>query len=136
MVEKGRFDGLVAGGEHELELRAVLDVGANDIGWSVDGVNTGEPGVDAKAMKVEVGGVGEGVMHGEDAEGDASPGFGVEGVVEIGVAREQLAIEVDGERVVTGGAGEDLGDGGEVLGGCEGDLGAARIGLDAVAEAG
>ena len=82
-------------------------------------------------MKVEVGGVGVGVTVGEDAEDGALPGFGVDGVVKKGVAHELLAIEVNGERIVTGGAGEGLCDGGEVLGRCEGDLGAVRIGLGA-----
>ena len=44
VVEEGRFDGLVAGGEHELELGAVLDVGANGPGVSGDGVDAGGGG--------------------------------------------------------------------------------------------
>ena len=59
-------------------------------------------------MKVEVGPLGVGVALGVNAEVDAFPAFAVEGVVEKGAAHELLPIEENGERIVTGGAGEGL----------------------------
>ena len=135
------------GGQHELEVGTVVDIGPDRPARAGDGLDTGQADGDGEAVEVDVGVVqaeaGPAVL--EHAEHEPPPALGMERAVEEGAALDRLAagrgaghvLEHHGQRIVTGGGLDGPANGDGVLGfrGLEGDGGAvgpgrAIVGLD------
>ena len=75
LLEELRLDRLAAGGEHQLQLGAGLDVGAHRPGAALDGVDRRQPHGKRESVEVEVGVVEAGEPVPEHAEGETAPAF-------------------------------------------------------------
>ena len=125
--ERG-LHGLLARGQHQLQVGAGEDVGEDGPGAAPDGLDRRQADGQREAVEVEVGPLEAAQRVVEDAEGDAAPALGMEGAVEEGLALHCLAVEGDAEGAVERGAGEGVADGGEVFLRDEGNRGAVREG--------
>ena len=128
LPEELGLDRLAAGGEHQLQLGARLDVGAHRPGAALDWIDRGQAHGKGEAVEVEVGVVEAGEPVPEDAEGETAPALGMDGAVEEGLPLAGLAVEGNGQRAIERGAGESALDGGEALVGDEGNRSAVRPG--------
>jgi len=112
LLDERGLDGLLAGGQHQLELGAVGDVGL-DVPVRVHRADDGQAHVlDADAVEVELGAPSRVVPGRADAEADPAPYFDVDRVVEEVPAVDLAVVAGNRKR--------------EVLGG---DVDAARVGL-------
>ena len=139
LVEERGLDGLLARGQHELQLGAVHDIGGDRPAGAGHGLDAGQADRDRQAVEVDVGIVQAEAVPAvlEHAEHEAAPALGMERAVEEGAAFERLAagrrgrdvLEDDRQRIVPGGGADCLADGIGVLGlgRLEGDGGPAGI---------
>ena len=126
LLEKLRLDRLAAGGEHQLQLGAGLDVGAHRPCSALDRVDRRQTHGKRESVEVEVRVVEAGEPVPEHAEGETAPALGVDGAVEEGLPLAGFTVEGDRQRAVERGACEGAFDGNEALVGDEGNRGAVR----------
>ena len=100
LLQEGRLDRLLPGGQDEFESGTVPDIGADRPGRAVDGMDRGQADRDDQAVEVQVRLVAVAASACGDAECEAAPGFGVDGVFEEVPAREGLAVKRDRKRVM------------------------------------
>ena len=84
------LDGLLSCGQHEFQLRAVLDVRADRPGRAVHGLDHGQAHLQRQAVEIEVGVAEAGAPVPEHAEGEAPPLLCMDGGVEECAARQRL----------------------------------------------
>ena len=121
------LDGFLPGRQHQLEIGAVADIGADRPGAAMDGLDRGESHRQGQAVEVEVGVVVAAMAVAEDAEGEAAPGLGMDRAVEKGPAVELLSARLGGrkllkedrQRVMPGGILGRIADRGGGFGGLE-----------------
>ena len=143
------LDGLLPGRQHQLEIGAIADIGADRPGAAVDGLDRGESHRQGQAVEVEIGVVVAAMAVAEDPEGEAAPGLGMDRAVEKGPAVElfaddvrlvgglgrRVALEEYRQRVMPGGIPGGVPDRGRVLARLERDRRAVRkwrpvVGMD------
>ena len=115
--QKSVLDGFLAGGQHQFQLRAVLDLGANGPGLSVEALHVRQAHVQGEAVEVEVRlvvGRTPGLEHGER---EAVPVLDAQGAVEKIVPFKFFAVERHPQGCVTGGGGDGRAQGVQRFGG-------------------
>ena len=133
LVEERGLDSLFAGGEHQFEVGAGMDVGAHRPGAALDGLDRWQPNREGEPVEVEVGGVEAAEAIPENAEGEAAPVLGMEGAVEEGLPLHRLAVEGHRQRAVARGGGDGTLDRDEALVGHKrngGAVGPGGVGFD------
>ena len=80
LLEEGRLDRFFPRRQHEFEFGTDPDLGADRPGRAVYGMDRGQVGRQDQAVEVQVGLVPVAATPREDAEGEAPPGFGMDGV--------------------------------------------------------
>ena len=93
------LDGLFPGRQHQLEIGAVADIGADRPGAAMDGLDRGESHRQGQAVEIEVRVVVAAMAVAEDAEGEAPPGLGMDRAVEEGSAVQLLSVRLGGGKL-------------------------------------
>ena len=88
LLEKGVLHRLLAGRQHQFEVRAIVHVGEDGPGRAVDGLDRGQADGEGQAEETEVRVPVAGAAVAEDTEHEAAPWLRMDRTVEEGAARQ------------------------------------------------
>ena len=107
LVQKRRFDRLLARRQHQFQLGTGLDIGPHRPACAGDRIDLGQPHRQRQAVKVHVRNPVARMASPVGTEDETAPTLGVQRAVEKGAAPDNLAVEGDRKRIMARGGFED-----------------------------